>query len=97
MHTNAVQNTPDVSQESDIEHDSVELSHEDETAPVADTSTVGLAEQLQYNLATFFLKMQTILHVSQRAVQGIIEHIDQLFSLSEPVVRESVIKILKKT
>ena len=91
-----VQNAPDVSQESDIEHDSVELSHEDETAPVADTSTEGLAEQLQYNLAAFFLKMQTILHVSQRAIQEIIEHIDQLFSLSEPVVRESVIKILKK-
>ena len=40
--------------------------------------------------------MQTILHVSQRATQEIIEHIDQLFSLSEPVVRESVIKILGK-
>lgn len=91
-----VQNVPGVSQESDIEHDSVELSHEDETAPIAGTSTEGLAEQLQYNLAAFFLKMQTILHVSQRAIQEIIEHIDQLFSLSEPVVRESVIKILKK-
>lgn len=40
--------------------------------------------------------MQTILHVSQRAIQEIIEHVYQLFSLSEPVVRESVIKILKK-
>ena len=40
--------------------------------------------------------MQTILHVSQRAIQEIIEYIDQLFSLSEPVVRESVLKILQK-
>jgi len=92
-----VQNVPDVSQDSDIEHDSVEQPDDDnDTVSAADSSTEGLSEQLQYNLAAFFLKMQTILHVSQRAIQEIIEHIDHLFLLSEPVVRESVIKILKK-
>lgn len=91
-----VQNVPDVFQDSDTEHDPVEHSDDSETAPLADSSTEELAKQLQYNLAAFFLKMQTILHVSQKATQEIIEHIDQLFSLSEPVIRESVIKILEK-
>lgn len=92
-----VQNVSNVSQD-DTEHDQEELSDENETAsaPVAGSSDEGLTEQLQYNLAAFFLKMQTILHVSTRATQEIIEHIDQLFSLSEPVFRESLIKILEK-
>ena len=94
-----VQSVPDISH-SDLERNSVEQSHDDgdddDAAPVTGISTEGLAEQLQYNLAAFFLKMQTILHVSQMAIQEIIDHIDELFSLSEPIVREAVIKILKK-
>lgn len=80
----------------DIEYEPAEFSDENETVVKAVSSTDGLAEQLQYNLAAFFLKMQTILHVSQRATQEIIEHIDQLFTLSQPVIREAVIKILRK-
>ncbi|KAK0142283.1 hypothetical protein N1851_020018 [Merluccius polli] len=92
-----VQNVSNASHDRDIEQDPAELSeNENEIAPEAGSSTEGLTEQLQYNLASFFLKMQTILHVSQRPTQEIIEHIDQLFSLTEPVVRESVTKILEK-
>lgn len=89
-----VQNDVNGPQDSDIEHDPVELSDENETTSVAEGSSERLAEQLQFNLAAFFLKMQTVLHVSQRATQEIIEHIDQLYLLSEPV--ESVIKIMEK-
>ena len=56
----------------------------------------ALAYQLEYYLATFFLKMQSILHVSDRATQEIIEHFDQLFSLSEPILKKAVIEILNK-
>lgn len=91
-----MQNVSNVSQDRDIKDDPVELSGENETASVEGSSTEGLAEELQYNLVAFFSKMQTVLHVSQRATQEIIEHIDQLFSLSEPVTRESVIKTLEK-
>ena len=85
-----------VSQDSDIEQDPGELTDENETTPVAGGSNERLAKQLQFNLPAFFLKMQTVLHVSQRATQEIIEHVDQLFLLSEPVVRESVIKVMEK-
>lgn len=96
--TVVVQNVTTVSQDSDNEHEPPEFSEEMETETVLETlsSSNELEEQLQYNLAAFFLKMQTLLHVSQRATQEIIEHIDQLFTLAQPVVRESVIKILKK-
>jgi hypothetical protein len=91
-----VQNDVNVSQDSDIEQDPGELTDENEITPVAGGSNEKLAEQLQFNLAAFFLKMHTVLHVSQRATQEIIEHVDQLFLLSEPVVRDSVIKIMEK-
>ncbi|KAK0148422.1 hypothetical protein N1851_011247 [Merluccius polli] len=84
-----VQNDVNVSQDSDIEQDPGELTDENETTPVAGGSNEKLAEQLQFNLAAFFLKMQTVLHVSQRATQEIIEHVDQLFLLSEPVKKNN--------
>lgn len=91
-----VQNGSTVSQDNDVECQPAEFPDETETVTEIFSSKNGLEEQLQYNLAAFFLKMQTLLHVSQRATQEIIEHIDQLFTLAQPVVRESIIKILKK-
>lgn len=73
-----VQDLFKIPHDSDTEHDATEVSNETETASVAGCSTDGIAEQLQYNLAAFFLEMQTILHVSQRATQEIIEHAEQL-------------------
>lgn len=83
-----MQSLPDDSQDCDIERDSVEQPGDDETVSAADSSAEGLAEQLQYNLAAFFVKMQTILRVSERAIQEVIEHVDHLFSPSESVVRK---------
>lgn len=92
----AVTAVSDDIQDSDIRCDPVQFSDEDENNTVVNSGNEGLAEQLQYNLAAFFLKMQTICRVSERATQELIEHIDQLFTLSEPLVRESVIKTLQK-
>lgn len=91
-----VSNVSTECQDSGIDYEPAYFSDENETVAKAVSSTDGLEQQLQYNLAAFFLKMQTILHVSQRATQEIIEHIDQLFTLSQPVVREAVVKILRK-
>lgn len=67
-------------QDSGIDYEPADFSDENETVAKAVSSTDGLEQQLQYNLAAFFLKMRTTLHVSQRATQEIIEHIDQLIS-----------------
>ncbi|CAI5678289.1 unnamed protein product, partial [Oreochromis niloticus] len=92
-----VQSVINVEQKDDMQLDSIESSDDNQVASTSESSAIeGLEEQLQYNLAGFFLKMQTILHVSQRATQEIIEHINQLFLLSQPLVRKSVIDILKK-
>lgn len=92
-----VQSVINVEQKDDMQLDSIESSDDNQVASTSEISAIeGLEEQLQYNLAGFFLKMQTILHVSQRATQEIIEHIDQLFLLSQPLVRKSVVDILKK-
>ena len=92
-----VPNESNDSQDIDIELELDEaFSDENDSNPVAGSSTEGVADQLQYNLAALFLKMQTILHVSERATQDIIEHVDVLFSLSKPLVKEAVTKVLKK-
>lgn len=74
-----VQDVSNVSQYTDIEHGPAELLDENEFTSEASSGTDNLEEQLQYNLSAFFLIMENILHVSQRATQEIIEHICQLF------------------
>ena len=54
----------------------------------------ALQSQLRNNLASLFLKMQSILHVSQMAIQDIVENLAQIFMLSKPLVRDSVMKVL---
>lgn len=45
-----------------------------------------LQHQLEHNLASLFLKMQAILHVSDLAAQEIMQQITQILLLSEPLV-----------
>lgn len=40
--------------------------------------------------------MQAILHVSNTATQEIVEHLNQIFSLSEPLIKEAVSDILQR-
>lgn len=70
-----VSNVSTECQDSDIDHEPAEFTDENETVAKAVRSTDGLEQPLKYNLVAFFLKMQPILHVSQRAAQQIIEHI----------------------
>ncbi|XP_063063802.1 uncharacterized protein LOC134456364 [Engraulis encrasicolus] len=79
-----------VSEEGSDEFDEEEPFHYE----VDDTD--ALDQKLEYNLAAFFLKMESILHVSNRATQEIVEHIDQLFTLSEPILKKVIGDSLKK-
>lgn len=50
--------------------------------------TDSLMMQLYHNLASIVLKMQTILHVSDVASQEIGEHLTQIFTLSQPILKK---------
>ena len=58
--------------------------------------TGELQAQLRTNLASLFLKMHSVLHVSATAIQDIIDNLVQIFSLSKPLVKDSVIKVLRE-
>lgn len=58
-----------------------------------DTDT--LRAQLNHNLASLFLKMQSILHVSDIASQEIVEHLTQMFSLSQPILKHDIQEVLQ--
>lgn len=53
-----------------------------------------LQNQLERNLGLLFLKMQTILHISDSAVQEVIQQINQIFLLSKPLLCNAIQQIL---
>ncbi|KAG9278069.1 hypothetical protein AMEX_G5864 [Astyanax mexicanus] len=55
----------------------------------------NLRAELQRNLASLFLKMQTVLHVSNMATQEIIEHLSQIFALSQPLIKKTISDVLQ--
>ncbi|XP_026053335.1 uncharacterized protein LOC113039609 isoform X1 [Carassius auratus] len=50
--------------------------------------------QLERNLASLFLKMQAILHISESAAQEVIQQINQIQMLSQPLLQNAVQKII---
>lgn len=64
--------------ESDIE-DATDFQEEDLTAD----NTDDLERQLEHNLAALFLRMRTILKISETAVQDVIQQIKQIMDLSK--------------
>ncbi len=60
------------------------------------TDTGELQAQLRNNLASMFLKMHSVLHVSETAIQHIVENLAQILSLSKPLVRDSVIRVFQE-
>lgn len=72
--------------------DEVSESHSVLEPTALDTSQ--LFDKLQPDLAAFFLKLQTVLHVSERAVQEIVKQLDQLVHLSQPLIKVAVSKVL---
>lgn len=65
----------------------------DEVNSQCDTDT--LRAQLNHNLASLFLKMQSILHVSDMASQEIVEQLTQIFSLSQPILKHDIREVLQ--
>ncbi|XP_061568422.1 uncharacterized protein LOC133422444 [Cololabis saira] len=58
--------------------------------------TDNLRAQLNHDLASLFLKMQSILHVSDMASQQIAEHLSQIFSLSQPILKHDIREVLQR-
>ena len=83
----------EVASEEDISEQSPDHQIEEEDAQ---WNTDRLKDQLKHNAASLFLKMQAILHVSNTATQEIVEHLNDIFSLSKPLVREAVNDVLQK-
>lgn len=54
-----------------------------------------LKAQLNHNLASLFLKMQSILHVSEMASEEIVEHLTQIFFLSQPILKHDIREVLE--
>lgn len=52
--------------------------------------------QLEHNIAALFLKMSSILNITENAVQDVIEQINEIFLLSQPLLRSSIRRILNQ-
>lgn len=50
--------------------------------------------QLEHNLASLFLKMQAILYISESAAQEVIQQINQIQMLSQPLLQKAVQKMI---
>ena len=55
-----------------------------------------MESQLEHNVAALFLKMSSILNISESALQEVIEQINQMYVLSQPLLHTSVGKILNQ-
>ena len=62
----------------------------------SDGHTDDLRAQLLHNLASLFLKMQIVLHVSDLATQQIVEHLSKIFSLSKPIIKKTIQEVLQR-
>lgn len=64
----------------------------DTSASVPEAENVNIEElraQLQHNLSSLFLKMQTV-HVSDMACQEIVDHLSEIFSLLQPLIKDTI-------
>lgn len=71
--------------------DDTECEFEESVSDIQD-----LESQLERNLAALFLKMQTILHTSESATQEIIQQINQIHLLSQPLLQSKVQEIISQ-
>lgn len=58
--------------------------------------TLNLKNQLKLNAASLFMKMQAILHVSTTATQEIVDHLNQIYSLSQPLIKDAIDDVLQR-
>ncbi|XP_041823589.1 uncharacterized protein LOC121628571 [Melanotaenia boesemani] len=76
-------------EENDIE-DQADF-HEDELVAV---NKKDLEDQLEHNLAALFLRMRTVLTISESAVQDLIQQIRQIMDLSRPLLFSAIKRVL---
>ncbi|XP_051526338.1 uncharacterized protein LOC127424872 isoform X1 [Myxocyprinus asiaticus] len=87
----------DVTQNTSSYHESMDTTEfgQDEYEEEDQTQNLDhLQNQLERNLGLLFLKMQTILHISDAAVQEIIQQINQIFLLTKPLLSNAIQQIL---
>lgn len=69
--------------------------NDDTDCEVAELKDVeDLEIQLEHNVAALFLKMSSILNISETAQQEVIEQINQIYLLSQPLLHSSIKRIL---
>lgn len=56
----------------------------------------ALDSEIEHGLATLFLKMNTILHISESALQEIIHQIQEILHLSEPLMFTVIEEVLRR-
>ncbi|KAF0040477.1 hypothetical protein F2P81_006375 [Scophthalmus maximus] len=90
-----------VSDDSDAAQD--QMSHADDMEELEDVSEEAsendlrdLEKQLEHNLASLLLKMQTVMHIPESAVQEVIQQLCEINKPSQPLLHNRVRAVLKK-
>lgn len=80
-----------------------QTSHADDMAEfekaieeVSENDTHDLEKQLEHNLASLLLKMQTVMHIPESSVQEILQQLCQINKLTEPLMHNKVRATLNK-
>ncbi|RXN31607.1 sterile alpha motif domain-containing 3-like protein [Labeo rohita] len=68
----------------------------EELSEEASNDLPDLEKQLEHNLASLLLKMQSVLHIPESSVQEVVEQLCQIHKLSQPLVHNRVRAVLSK-
>ncbi|XP_044220472.1 uncharacterized protein LOC122990957 [Thunnus albacares] len=74
--------------------DNVSVADDSDFEVVESEDAEGLESQLEHNLAALFLKMSSVLNISETSLQEVIEQINQINLLSQPLLHTSLQRIL---
>ena len=89
------------SNDSDVSHDQMSNADhidelEEESEKVSEDDLCDLKKQLEHNFASLLLKMQSVLHISDNALQEVLQQLCQINKLSEPLLHNRVRAVLEK-
>lgn len=74
--------------------DNVSVADDSDFEVMDSEDAKGLESQLEHNVAALFLKMSSVLNISETSLQEVIEQINQIHSLSQPLLHTSLQRIL---
>lgn len=77
-----------------VEERDPEIDDIDCEVPELNEDVEDLEDQLECNVAALFLKMSSILNISETALQEVIDQLNQMYLLSQPLLHFSVRRIL---